>query len=150
MIRRVFIAVDESPRAPKVLARGLELAHAAGAAVRVYHAVTLPPEIPPAAVTQGGDALPAHLHRQATERLGKLLALAEAAEHGTASPPTPRPELVVEESLRTWRTILEAADRYDADLVVIGSHGYDLVDRLLGTTAAKVVNGSTRDVLVVR
>jgi nucleotide-binding universal stress UspA family protein len=32
---------------------------------------------------------------------------------------------------------------------VIGSHGYDLVDRLLGTTAATVVNSATRDVLVV-
>jgi nucleotide-binding universal stress UspA family protein len=36
------------------------------------------------------------------------------------------------------------------DLIVIGSHGYDALDRLLGTTAAKVVNHADRSVLVVR
>jgi universal stress protein F len=140
MLKRIFIALDDSPRAPNVLARGVELARGVGASVRVYHAVTIPPEFPPAAATEHGDPLPAHLHRVATERLRALVA-------GIADVPL---ELVVEESFRTWRTILEAAERYGADVLVIGSHGYDLVDRLLGTTTAKVVNGSNRDVWVVR
>ena len=37
-----------------------------------------------------------------------------------------------------------------ADLVVIGSHGYGGLDRLLGTTAAKVANRAPCSVLVVR
>jgi nucleotide-binding universal stress UspA family protein len=49
-----------------------------------------------------------------------------------------------------WRSILDAARRAGADLVVIGSHGYGGLDRLLGTTAAKVVNHADRSVLVVR
>ena len=37
-----------------------------------------------------------------------------------------------------------------ADLIVIGAHGYGRLDRLLGTTASKVVNHADRDILVVR
>jgi nucleotide-binding universal stress UspA family protein len=35
-------------------------------------------------------------------------------------------------------------------LIVIGAHGYQGLDRMLGTTAAKVVNHADRAVLVVR
>ena len=38
----------------------------------------------------------------------------------------------------------------DFDLIVIGSHGFGTIDRILGTTAAKVVNHAERNVLVVR
>jgi nucleotide-binding universal stress UspA family protein len=50
---------------------------------------------------------------------------------------------------QAWRAILEAGDRLSADLIVIGSHGYGGWDRVLGTTAANVVNRSERSVLVV-
>jgi nucleotide-binding universal stress UspA family protein len=85
------------------------------------------------------DPLPAHLRRVATERLHALLGTVRDVPC----------EALVEESTRAWHAILGAAAKYEADLVVLGSHGYDLVDRLLGTTAAKVVNMSTRDVYVV-
>ncbi len=35
------------------------------------------------------------------------------------------------------------------DLIVLGSHGYGGIDRLLGTTAAHVANRAERNVLVV-
>ena len=35
-------------------------------------------------------------------------------------------------------------------MIVIGSHGYDTLDKVLGTTAAKIVNHADRSVLVVR
>ena len=50
---------------------------------------------------------------------------------------------------QSWRTILEVADEVDADLIVIGSHGYYGIDRVLGTTAGKVANLARRNVLVV-
>ena len=59
MIGRVLIALDDSPRAPTVLAKGVDIARAAGASVLIYHAVAIPPEFPPAAATNGGDPLPA-------------------------------------------------------------------------------------------
>lgn len=63
------------------------------------------------------------------------------------------PELLggVRVSLATaWQGVCEAAQHEKADLIVIGSHGYGGLDRLLGTTAAKIVNHAEVSVLVVR
>jgi nucleotide-binding universal stress UspA family protein len=49
-----------------------------------------------------------------------------------------------------WQAICEMARLLEVDLVVIGSHGYEGLDRLLGTTAGKVVNHAHCSVLVVR
>ena len=49
-----------------------------------------------------------------------------------------------------WSAICAAAREHDADLIVLGAHGYDAVDHILGTTAAKVVNHADRSVLVVK
>jgi nucleotide-binding universal stress UspA family protein len=46
--------------------------------------------------------------------------------------------------------ICRTARELDVDLIVIGPHGYRGLDRVLGTTAAKVVNHAARNVLVVR
>jgi nucleotide-binding universal stress UspA family protein len=49
-----------------------------------------------------------------------------------------------------WQAICDAARHREVDLIVIGSHGYSGIDKLLGTTAAKVVNHAPCSVLVVR
>jgi universal stress protein F len=49
-----------------------------------------------------------------------------------------------------WQAVCEMARTLEAELVVIGSHGYFGFDRLLGTTAGKVVNHAHCSVLVVR
>ena len=49
-----------------------------------------------------------------------------------------------------WSAICDEAKKIKADLIVIGSHGYGTLDRILGTTAAKVVNHAECSVLVVR
>jgi nucleotide-binding universal stress UspA family protein len=49
-----------------------------------------------------------------------------------------------------WQAICEMARAVEADVVVIGSHGYSGFDRVLGTTAAKVVNHAPCTVVVVR
>ena len=49
-----------------------------------------------------------------------------------------------------WQAICTAADHNNVDMIVIGSHGYSGIDRLIGTTAAKVVNHATQSVLVLR
>jgi len=46
--------------------------------------------------------------------------------------------------------ICRTARELDADLIVIGSHGYGGIDRVLATTAARVVNHADRSVLVAR
>jgi nucleotide-binding universal stress UspA family protein len=67
---------------------------------------------------------------------------------------TDYPEAIIEEPAlhdppQAWRGILAAGERLNADLIVIGSHGYSGWDRVLGTTAANVVNRADRNVLVV-
>ena len=49
-----------------------------------------------------------------------------------------------------WDAICREARETNADLIVIGSHGHSRLARMLGTTAAKVVNNADRNVLVVR
>lgn len=139
MAHRILAAVDDSPRAPHVLAAALEQARQMDADLRVLHVIAIPPEFPPAAHATHGDPLPAHMRKIAEERLRKLL----QGVHDV------RWEIALEESHRASQAILDQAAKYKAQLIVIGSHGYDAIDRLLGTTAAKVVNLSGIDVLVV-
>lgn len=49
-----------------------------------------------------------------------------------------------------WDAICTEARTLDVDLILLGSHGYSGLDRILGTTAAKVVNHADRSVMVVR
>jgi nucleotide-binding universal stress UspA family protein len=49
-----------------------------------------------------------------------------------------------------WEAICAAARDEHVDLLVIGSHGYSGIDRVLGTTAARIVNHAGCSVLVAR
>jgi nucleotide-binding universal stress UspA family protein len=49
-----------------------------------------------------------------------------------------------------WQAICTVAKGMNAELVVVGSHGHGMVDRLLGTTATKIVNHAECSVLVVK
>lgn len=44
----------------------------------------------------------------------------------------------------------DVARETKADLIIIGAHGYGAVERLLGTTASKIVHRAKCSVLVVR
>lgn len=46
--------------------------------------------------------------------------------------------------------ILEAADKFKTDLIIIGSHGRHGINILLGSTANAVLHGANCDVLAVR
>ncbi len=139
MFHRILAAVDDSARAPAVVEAALEIARFSRAELRVLRVITIPPEFPPAAHVATGDPLPAYMHKVAEEHLHALLRGVTDVHWESA----------IDESHAAALAILEHANRYDADLIVIGSHGYGAIERLLGTTAAKVVNLSTTDVLVV-
>jgi nucleotide-binding universal stress UspA family protein len=49
-----------------------------------------------------------------------------------------------------YEEIIRAADRIDADLIVMASHRPELRDYLLGPNAARVIRHCSRSVLVVR
>ena len=139
MIRTILVALDGSLRAQTVLAAARELGEFSGAELRLFRVVHIPPDIPPAGPTNADDIVPRKL-APARRELGAL-----AAGH-------PRiqiePPVVADQAV--WRLIVDRADRRDIDLLVMGSHGYGTLERLLGTTAAQVVNHTHRNVLIVR
>jgi nucleotide-binding universal stress UspA family protein len=139
MFSVVLTAVDGSERSAGVLRAAAEIARRCNGRVHLYRSVTIPQEFP-AAARMPLDKLPAILVEEARR---ELQALASGY-----------PDVVIEEPSMTeppqaWRGILETGARLDADLIVLGSHGYGGWDRVLGTTAANVVNRAHRNVLVV-
>jgi nucleotide-binding universal stress UspA family protein len=139
MIRIVLVALDGSPRAPGVFAMAAEVSARFGAVLHPVRSIFVPPEFPAASAGSRMDPLPAHLTLEAMDDLRRFRTQASLAAVGEpivrVGPP--------------WSVILEVADELDADLIVIGSHGYYGLDRILGTTAAHIVNHARRNVLVV-
>lgn len=141
MSGRILVAVDGSVRAPGVLSAATALSEALHATMHLLRVISIPPEFPPKAATGGrGDPLPAFLEHEATEAMRALLR-AEPRAHSS--------RMVVRQGTQPWRAILDVADEIEADLIVLGSHGYHAIDRLLGTTAGRVANMARRNVLVV-
>jgi len=139
MIARVLVALDGSPRAPGVMDAAAELAGKFGATLYPFRAVFVSPEFPAAAAGNPTDRLPQYLMQEANEQIVQLVNRARGAV--VASP--------IVRIGQPWRRILEVADEIDADVIVLGSHGYHGLDRILGTTAARVANLARRNVLVV-
>lgn len=139
-MKRILVALDASPRAPHVLAAAIELAASTRAKLRLLRCVALPPDLP-----SNIWAVPA------AQMMESIVASAKRdIQEAAAEVP---PELLDGADALVgvaWDAICSAGREHGVDLIVIGAHGYGLVDRLLGTTAAKVVNHADRSVLVVR
>jgi nucleotide-binding universal stress UspA family protein len=135
-----LVAVDNSERASHVLATASALARSTGAKLVLLRAVGLPHDLPAEAYATSPDGVVEVLEQRAKRDLDEL---AGALPSGVAV--TTRVEVG-----SPWQTICHAGKETGAALIVIGSHGYSALDRLLGTTAAKVVNHADRSVLVVR
>lgn len=136
----ILVAVDDSPRAKLVIEAGVGVARRLGAKIRLMRAVGLPAELP----ANGWPVRPTEIVDESVERAKRDLGELAAAV----------PEDILDGATAevgvAWDAICACAKAHDVDLIVIGSHGYRLLDRLVGTTAAKVVNHADRSVLVVR
>ncbi|MBX3225949.1 MAG: universal stress protein [Labilithrix sp.] len=139
-MNRILVALDHTPRAKEVLAAAIDLARRTQAKLRLLRCVGLPPELP-----ANVWALPP---AQVTDQL-LAIAKRELDADGAGVPPELFDSATVHVGV-PWDTICSVAKEDDVDLIVIGSHGYDILDRIVGTTAAKVVNHADRSVLVVR
>jgi nucleotide-binding universal stress UspA family protein len=135
----ILIALDESESSAEVLSAGVKIAKALQAPVVLFRAVTLPIEHGREEVVDPG-ALPEQLLGEARRDLEQ-----RARQLSESAPPKAQVAIGI-----PWQAICEAGRGNDASLIVIGSHNYAVIDRLLGTTAAKVVNHADRSVLVVR
>jgi nucleotide-binding universal stress UspA family protein len=139
-MKRLLVALDGSPQAKVVLDEAAVWAQRTGARLVLFRAVGVPTEIPAQAYALPPGSLEDLMQaeaRKALEDYARTVGaeLVAGVRIGVGSP---------------WRAICDAAKEESAELIVIGSHGYGTLERLLGTTASKVVDHADRSVLVVR
>jgi len=138
-MKTILAAVDSSARAPKVLGVAFDLARRFQGKVVLFRAIGVPHDLPVEAFAVSPEDLVGVLEQRARQELGALAGRAEGipceirVAVGTA-----------------WEGICRVAREVDAAVIVIGSHGYGGLERLIGTTAARVVNHADRSVFVVR
>lgn len=140
MFGTIIVGLDGSPRQPLVLRRAVQLADVTGGELVLVRAVTMPTSIPEAVWSFGNQQFLAFLIEHAHQQLERVVAeLPEGLVAGIEC-----------REGRPSGVLCEVARERRAALVIIGTHGFDRVDRLLGTTAARVTNHAPCSVLVVR
>ena len=137
---KILVGVDGSPREPKVLQAAIDLAKNRGGKVHLARAMMVPVSIPTAVWTLQGDDFSQFLVEHGQKEIGLTAEKVPEEVRGDLHTRLGQPADV----------LVALADELGADVVVIGSHGYGGIDRVLGTTAAKVVNRAPCSVFVVR
>ncbi|MHB1699326.1 MAG: universal stress protein [Acidobacteriaceae bacterium] len=137
-IKTILVATDFTDYAYSALCHAISIAHHHRAGIVLLHVID------PLAHSSAFDApfyADGVLHIAAEQQLNKLgcmLTQEEIAHH-----------TVLREGLAP-ETILRAAREYDADLLVLGSHGRGRIDRIvLGSVAERIVRASPCPVMVV-
>jgi nucleotide-binding universal stress UspA family protein len=139
-MKRILVALDGSPRAEGVLAAAIAAARTEGGRLFLVRAIGLVGDIPKDLWQTTDEPLLDVMNHRAGEYLAKCQTTVPPELQGGTRVAVGSP----------WEAICQTARSYEADLVVVGSHGYSGIDRLLGTTAAKVVNHAPCSVLVVK
>lgn len=142
-VREILVAVDFSAGTEHVLAVATRLAAPTGATIHLLHVAA--PE--PSFVGYDPPGGPSDRDQRAEELHDEHQALQVLADAVHETGVTVKPLLV---KGATLEVILGEADRLDADLIVVGSHGHGAVHRfLVGSTTDGLVRQSTLPVLVV-
>jgi nucleotide-binding universal stress UspA family protein len=139
MYRTVLVALDGSPRETIVFQAAIAIAKEFGAALHVCRAVPLPVGIPPAVWALPTAELDAVLVAEANRAIARHVAdtsLPIAGTHVRIGQPAD--------------VVLDVSEEVNADLIVIGAHGYHVLERVIGTTASKIVHRARCSVLVAR
>ena len=142
MYKRILVPVDGSATSNKALTVALQLARDAGGRVRVLHSLD---EL---AYLSGFDYA-GEVIEVAKQNAAKVLDDATAIA-GSAGVPADR-LLVDQPGQRLGQTVSDAATAWEADLIVVGTHGRRGVGRvLLGSGAEQVIRMAPVPVLVIR
>ncbi len=147
MFERVVVAIDWSEQSERALAAAKELARLSGGEIRLLHVHEVE-RLPPhgAGPLKGTmEAAMSEPQREAVERL------AEATKQVTDDGVTATGEVRISLPGRVAAEIVEEADAWGADVIVIGSRGVtNLTGIILGSTTHKLLNLTTLPVVVVR
>ena len=151
MFKHILIPTDFSPTSHAALRLGLELALAHGSELTLLH---ISEEFSATSLrTEDNMDIADDLIAFDEKRLGLALweRLRELTSDGTSQTSG---ALKVTKRIMTGapaQRILEVADEVLADAILMGTHGrHKLLDRLLGSTAERVLRGANCSVLVVK
>ena len=139
-MKTLLVALDGSSRAPGVLQAAVAQAQSTGAKLVLFRAVGIPVDLPFAAMGMSPTEVLTVLEERARAEITEL------AKKQVTNVPY---EIRIDAG-NSWQAICQAAQAVDAEVDIIGSHGYGGLDKVLGTTAARVVNHADRSVFVVR
>lgn len=144
MFKHILLATDGSASAEHAAKKTMELARIHGAHVTAAYVVDPYPYIGIGEVNP--MALQSYMTAAQTASTHVFVKLADqAAADGVQL------QVQLVENMQAARGIAQLADEVAADLIVIGSHGRNGIEKLmLGSVAAKVVALSSRPVLVIR
>jgi nucleotide-binding universal stress UspA family protein len=144
MYRRVLISIDDSDSSQAALEHGIKLAHDQQADVRIIHIIDTQ-----SLYTYEGIDIGSIL--AAWRRVGQAVldhAVVQAQQAGAAVVSS---TLLETEGRRIPSVIVAEAERWSADLIVLGTHGRHGIDRLLmGSVAEGVVRTAPVPVLLIR
>jgi len=148
MYKRILVAIDDSFMTQRVLAEATALAKAHGAALCIAHAIDetilAHSNVESLAPTPIGE-VESHLRQAAGAFLEK------AAESVRAQGITPELKVVDSEKKHVSEILADTAEAWQADLLILGTHGRRGLERLfVGSVAERVVRRATCSVLLVR
>ena len=142
MFKRILVAVDGSDTSNKALLAALQLARDRNSKLRLVHAMD---ELGSVTGYRYSAQLREVVREEREQILHDALAIAQAAGAQADT------QLADAAGRRLGEVIAEAAQAWDADLVVVGTHGRRGVGRvLLGSGAEGVLRMSNVPVLTVR
>jgi len=145
MYQRIFVPVDDSETSNLALAEACKLAKETGAQVRMVHVVDL------AQFGWGGtEFLDASELQKSVKEAGEQV-LSQAHEKARALGMEPECKILESWGDKIASVLLEDANAWGADLVVMGTHGWTGVMHLLmGSVAEGLLKLSDVPVLLVR
>lgn len=142
MFNRILVAVDGSPTSNKALVAALQLASESGGRVRLLHSFNELPYFT-------GYEFSADLIQQCRGHAEKVLQ--DAVEIARAAGVPTDVKLVDTPGQRLGEVVAEEAGRFEADLIVVGTHGRRGIGRvLLGSGAEQVLRLAPVPVLAIR
>lgn len=146
---KVLLAVDGSPCSEAAVNEVASRPWPTGSQVKIVTAYELPPPAP----TPYAWAVP-------VEYFDEMEKAAQTGAHAVLDAAADKLAASLNQSVQVTKEILsgsprsaiiEEADRWEADLIVMGSHGYDVLHRfLLGSVSQAVVSHAKCSVEVVR
>jgi nucleotide-binding universal stress UspA family protein len=139
---RILVPVDGSATSNKALAAALQLARESGGRVRLVHALD---ELAYVTGFESSGSL-IQIARESAEKV-----LADAGETARGAGVLSDTKLIDFPGVRLGETVAQEAKAFEADLVVVGTHGRRGLSRaLLGSGAEQIIRLASVPVLVIR